>query len=156
MLRHPDTDIQWEIVSGAMRSVFLSVSAVLLVYFILVVLLFVDVLTIDSWFQIILWTLFSFVALLITLVHLVLNWKTGEKSSSVTGMIVESLALTLMTTLALFIVYIYSDAKLDSSTMTSAMEQFVEGRKHFFLTVILLSTAILFSKSCALTLMYRK
>ena len=156
LLNHRGTDITWEAVSGVIRGIYIGASVVLLTYFIVAVLDYIDVLNINSWVHILVWTFFCFFSLVLAIVHAVLNYKTSEKSPSLSTTIIQNLCVTLLTTLALFIVYLDSDRRIDSTTMTSGMEQFFERRKHFFLIILMISSMYLFANSMALVVLYRK
>ena len=156
MLTHRQTDIPWEIGSGVVRGIYIGASLILFTYFILCTLDYIDVINISSWGHILTWTLFSAISVVLTIVHFILSYVSKERTSALSSSIVKNLCLTLLVTVALLIIYIDSDRRIDSTGMTSGMQQFFERRKQFFSLVLIVATAILFSDSVFLAIFYRK
>ena len=155
-LSHNKKEIGWEMVSGVMKGMYIGAAVLLLIYFILTVLDYIDILNIGSWFHMLVWTFFCFASLVLAVIHAVLNYKTSEKSPSLSTSIIQNLCVSLLTTLELFIVYLDSDRRLESTSMTFGMEQLFESRKQLFLIILLVSSLWLFSNSVALAVLYRK
>lgn len=158
MGNHRSTDISWEVISGVIRAIYIGALVVLLTYFILCTLNYIDINLIDlsPWTHIIIWTFFSVFSVILTIVHFVLTSATSEKTPALTGSVIRNVALTLLITLALFIVYITAENNIDSSVQTAGMRQFYEQRKHFFLVLLMIGSAILFGESLTLAVLYRK
>lgn len=155
-LSHPNTDITWEIISGAIRGVYIGTSVMIFVYFILCVLDYVDVIDISPWAHILTWTLFSVISAILAIVHLGLSYSISEPSESLSTTVIQNLCISILVTLASIIVYVESDNRIESTNMTTGMTQFFDRRKHFFLIILILASVILFSNSTTLAVLYRK